>query len=101
MKQTATISLTFLSSVQYILQFRKNLATEEGTYELISETLRPHNDKLIVGDSFCVLAKALFCIHHDILLSKLNFYGMTGTVYEWIKSLIGNMYWSDDKNYKF
>ena len=25
-----------------------------------------------MGDSFCVLSKALFCIHHDTLLSKLN-----------------------------
>jgi len=54
-----------------------------------------------VGDIFSVLAKALFYVHHDILLSKWNFCGKTGTVYEWIKSYLGNMYQSGDKNLKF
>jgi len=31
---------------------------EKATYELINETVSPRNDKLIVGDFFCVLAKA-------------------------------------------
>jgi hypothetical protein len=72
--------------------------TEKPTYELLNEIVSPHNDKLIMGDIFCVLAKDLFCVHHVILLSKLNFYGKTGTVYEWIKSYLRNMYGSGDKN---
>jgi hypothetical protein len=52
-----------------------------------------------MGDIFSVLAKALFCVR-DILLSKLNFYGKTGTVYEWIESYLGNMYQNGDKNLK-
>jgi hypothetical protein len=48
--------------------------------------------KLIVRDIFCALAKALGCVHHDVLLSKLNFCRKTGKVYEWIKSYLRNMY---------
>jgi hypothetical protein len=51
-----------------------------------------------VGDIFCVVAKALFCVHHDISMSKLNFCGKTGIVYEWIQSYLGNIYQSSDKN---
>jgi hypothetical protein len=36
------------------------------------------NDKLVVGGIFCHLAKALDCVDNDVLLSKLNFYEITG-----------------------
>jgi hypothetical protein len=42
-----------------------------------------------VGEIFCDLAKVIDCFIHDILLSKLNFYEVTGNAYEWIKSTLG------------
>jgi hypothetical protein len=37
------------------------------------------NNKLIIGGIFCYLEKALDCVNHDRLTSKLERYGISGT----------------------
>ena len=54
--------------------------------------LHVFNDKLIVGRIFCDSAKAFDYVNHDTLLYKLNFYGITGKVYAWIKSYFRDTY---------
>jgi hypothetical protein len=41
---------------------------------------------------FCDLVKAFNCDNHDILLSKLNYYGITDKAYELIQSYLRNRY---------
>jgi hypothetical protein len=37
---------------------------------------------------FCDLAKVFDCVNHEILLGKLHYYGIQGTVANWFRSCL-------------
>ena len=72
--------------------FRSDFTTHKAIYKLINETLNALNSKLIVGGIFFDLEKAFDCLNHDILLSKLQFYGVNGITRSWFVSYLQNRY---------
>jgi hypothetical protein len=60
------------------------------------------NERKVVRGIFCDLQKAFDCINHNILLRKLYFYGVTGTILKLITCYLeGNaevILYADDTN---
>ena len=72
--------------------FRNKLATTAAIFKLNNKTKIALNDKIMVGAIFCDLEKAFDSINHDVLISKLNFYGVKGKTLLWFKSYLSNIY---------
>ena len=70
--------------------FRKKHSTETATLEFIDKIFNHlDNDKIPIA-IFIDLSKAFDTIDHDILLTKLHFYGVRGTSLEWFRSYLDN-----------
>jgi hypothetical protein len=70
--------------------FRQASSTTSASYHLINNVLSALNSKLLVGGIFSDLQKAFDSVNYDILLSKLEFYGITGTVYKLVRYYLQN-----------
>jgi hypothetical protein len=58
--------------------FKGNSSTNNAIYTLLNETLTALKNKLKAKGLFCDVEKAFNCINHNILLYKLDIYGITG-----------------------
>jgi hypothetical protein len=56
--------------------FRKNRSTETATFSFFNNILESLDGRKTVGGLFLDLQKAFDCVDHNILLAKLNFYGI-------------------------
>ena len=68
--------------------FRTNLKTDNATFHLTNGILNALNNNLLIGGIFGDLEKAFACVTHKILLTKLEFYGITGTHYKLFESYL-------------
>ena len=78
--------------VEELFGFRTSSSTDKAAFKLIDEILNALNNKLMVAGIICDLQKAFVYVNHNILLTELEFYGITGTAYKLIKSYIQGRY---------
>jgi hypothetical protein len=60
--------------------FRKGYTTDDAIFKLINKILKTLNNKMKVGSVFCDLEKVYDTVNHEILLDKLQYYGIKGKV---------------------
>jgi hypothetical protein len=72
--------------------FRDNHSTELAAMELADRTLNDIDNKSVSLAIFMDLSKAFDTLDHQILMQKLNFYGVQGTELLWFKSYLFNRF---------
>jgi hypothetical protein len=72
--------------------FREKLSTELATYSLLNNILPSLDKKHLVRGLFFDLQKAVDCVSHNILVDKMEFYGISGSTIKLIKSYLENRY---------
>ena len=68
--------------------FRKLHSTELAGLELTDRLLKDIDDKKLSLAVFMDLSKAFDTLNHQILLKKLNYYGITGVARQWFSSYL-------------
>jgi hypothetical protein len=56
--------------------FRKGISTENAAFKLTDCILKSLNQNMHIDGIFCDLAMAFDCVNHDILLTKLSYFGI-------------------------
>lgn len=70
--------------------FRKNRNAVTAITELVLQVMNNLNRDLKCAGIFCDLSKAFDCVNHKILLDKLQYYGIRGSVLNLLKSYLTN-----------
>ena len=87
------INESIIFGLKTILQFgfRQKFSTSHAALINITENIRQALDEGYIGCGIFVdLQKAFETMDHEILLSKLDYYGIRGTSNNWFKSYVSN-----------
>ena len=80
--------------------FQPKCSTDQAILHLIDELSDAFDKKQYIIGVFVDLSKAFDTVDHNILLTKIKYYGITNTSHKWLSSYLNNrkQYVSYDKN---
>jgi len=67
---------------------RKDWSTEYASYSLVDGILHACNSKIHSAVIFCDLPQACDCVNHKILITKLQYYGLTSAHTNWFTTYL-------------
>jgi len=70
--------------------FRKVIAAEDAIFKITNEILNALNNNTMAGSIFCDLEKTFNSVNHDLLVSKLPYYGISGKAKLLLESYLQN-----------
>ena len=70
--------------------FCDNVSTGSAIFKIIKSIFNAWNNKEHIIGLFCDLTKAFDSISHELLILKLDFYGVKGCILNWLKSYLHN-----------
>ena len=82
----------YLTNILYDKQFgfQKSTSTDHAIIQLIEQLCDSFNKNLFTVGVFIDLSKAFDTVKHNILLKKLNHYGIKGSKLKWFASYLSN-----------
>jgi hypothetical protein len=83
---------TSSSTNKLTTKLRPTTLTDKTSYRLLNEILNAMTEWKVVGGIFCDLQKVFDCVNHNTLLTKIEFYRITGTMLKLIKSYLEGRY---------
>ena len=72
------------------LGFQKGLSTDRALLQLVDQIYESFERNEYTIEVFIDLSKALDTINHNILLKKLEIYGISGTHLQWFRNYLSN-----------
>src|SRR6218665_1081234 len=81
---------SLLSSTQYTRSFQRGLSTYMALLDLQSNISEAMNNNMFSIGVFFDISKAFDTVNHDILLSKLENFGIRGVVKSWFTDYLNN-----------
>jgi hypothetical protein len=60
--------------------FHDSVPTQTTVFNLTNHILKAWNDKGFVVGAFCDLTRAFNCVNRDLLIRKLEYYGVKGSI---------------------
>jgi hypothetical protein len=70
--------------------FHKNVSMQTAVFNLTNTVLKAWNEKEFIVGIFCDLTKAVDCVSHELLIQKLEIYGVKRPILKWLNSYLSN-----------